>query len=510
MPLRNLTLVLVTAILSFACYQKAQHNRYASSVVDAMRLVERYYVEAVDSRQLFENAMTGMVKGLDQYSQYIGPTDFQRMEEDLDQEFGGVGIEIVKRDDESPLIVLSPLVDTPAYRAGMRAGDTIDEIEGSPTAGMPRETCVTLMRGKPGSPVTLLVRHLNEPAPVELTIVREVILVQSVKGDLRRADGSWDYHLQENPRVGYLRLEQFGKHTVEELEEILGNAEQAPPLEALILDLRGNSGGLLSAAVQTCDAFIAKGPIVSTRGRDGQIRDKYSATASTMVPPDLPLAVLVNGTSASASEIVAACLQDHRRAVIIGQRTWGKGTVQNILEFEGGRSALKLTTTKYWRPSGKNIHRDQDAGEDEAWGVRPNAGFDIVLTDEQARALARQRARRDLYPGLLDEYPELLVELERPTPPDEINGGAPRDPAPQPPPSQPPPSQPPLESPPSEPPSQPPPPDGSHGAAPAGSATPPSPQAAADDEPLDDPQLRKAIQYIEQRLDGRGGKPRTV
>ncbi len=412
MPLRNLTVIFVTAVFSLVCYQKAEHNRYASSIAEAMRLVEEFYVEEVDSRELFENAMTGMVTGLDQYSTYIGPEPFKQMEEDLDQEFGGIGIEISKKDNDSPLMVLSPLVNTPAFRAGIRAGDTIWSISGVPTVGMSRPDSVKRMRGRPGQKVELTVKHAGDEKPVPMTIKREIILVQSLKGDVRRADGSWDFHLAANPRIGYLRLRTFGKHTVDELTAVLTDTTTSPPFEAIILDLRNNSGGLLSAAVETCDAFVSKGRIVSTRGRDGHIRAKYDAKLNTtIVGPKVPMVVLVNGFSASASEIVAACLQDHGRAVVVGARTWGKGTVQNILKLEGGRSALKLTTASYWRPSGENIHRRREVGEDEPWGVKPNRGFTVTLTDEQTRQVVWDREMRDLFSGLVEANPEILNTL---------------------------------------------------------------------------------------------------
>ncbi|HJN08384.1 MAG TPA: S41 family peptidase [Pirellulaceae bacterium] len=454
MPLRNLTVIFVTAVFSLICYQKAEHNRHASSVAEAMQLIEDFYVEEVDSRELFENAMTGMVKGLDQYSTYIGPEPFKQMEEDLDQEFGGIGIEIAKKDDDSPLIVLSPLIHTPAFRAGIRAGDTIWEISGVPTVGMSRPDSVKRMRGRPGETIELSVKHAGDEKPVAMTLQREIILIQSIKGDVRRADGSWDFHLAKNPRIGYLRLNRFGKHTVDELNAVLTDVTMSPPLEAIILDLRDNAGGLLSAAVETCDAFVAKGRIVSTRGRDGSIRSNYSATPTTIVDAKVPIAVLVNGFSASASEIVAACMQDHGRAIVVGERTWGKGTVQNILELEGGRSALKLTTASYWRPSGENIHRRRDVGEDEPWGVKPNRGYSVSLNDEEIRRVVWDREKRDLFPGLIEANPEILNTLrERFESPDA---------------------------------------------------------AELSDEPYDDPQLQRAIEYVEEKLREIDAEARTA
>jgi carboxyl-terminal processing protease len=290
---------------------------------------------------------------------------------------------------------------------------------------------------------------------VSMTIEREIILVQSIKGDVRRPDGSWDFHLAENPRVAYLRLGGFGKHTVDELTSVLTDETLSPPLEAIILDLRGNAGGLLDAAIATCDAFIGKGRIVSTRGRDGAIRHTFPATSDTIVDAKMPVAVLVNGQSASASEIVAACLQDHRRAVIVGERTWGKGTVQNILELEGGRSALKLTTASYWRPSGENIHRRRGISESEPWGVKPDHGYAVSLPNEDIRRAAWDREKRDLFPGLIEDSPEILDTLrERFETKDSTE--------------------------------------------------------QLSDEPFDDPQLRQAINYIEEKLRKIDAEARTA
>ena len=395
MPPRNLTIIFITAILSLICYHKAERNRYASGVADAIDLVSEYYVEEVDSRTLFENAMTGMVSGLDQYSDYISPDSLNQMNASLDQEFGGVGVEVEKKEPEQPLLVLSPLVGTPAYRAGIQAGDRIIAVDGESMIGVYLNDAVKLMRGKPGAAITLTIERTGREEPFEVTILREVITVDSVLGDTRHADGSWDYHLRENPRIAYLRLTTFGQHTVEEVAQILKGTDEQNGFEAIIMDLRGNAGGLLDAAVGMCDLFIDQGRIVSTNGRHGKLRSSFEATPEIVIPKDIYLVVLVNNFSASASEIVAACLQDHKRAVIVGERTWGKGTVQNILDLEGGMSALKLTTATYWRPSGKNIHRRKDATEEEAWGVRPNEGFEVVIPEDIIEKVYRKRRELD-------------------------------------------------------------------------------------------------------------------
>lgn len=397
MPPRNLTIIFLAAIMSLICYHKAERNRYASGIADAMDLVSEYYVDEVDSRTLFENAMNGMVSGLDQYSGYIRPDLLKDMNSGLDQEFGGVGVEIEKKETDQPLLVLSPLVGTPAYRAGIQAGDRILAVDGESMIGMHLIDAVKLMRGLPGSEITLTVGREGREEPFEVKIVREVITVDSVLGDTRRADGSWDFQLAENPRIAYLRLTTFGKHTVEEVDKVLESTDERNGFEAIIMDLRGNAGGLLDAAIEMCDLFVDQGRIVSTNGRHGKLRSSFEATPGMAVPKEIPMVILVNGYSASASEIVAACLQDHKRAVVIGERTYGKGTVQNILDLEGGQSALKLTTATYWRPSGRNIHRRADATEEEAWGVRPNKGFEVAIPDNIIERVYLKRRDRDRY-----------------------------------------------------------------------------------------------------------------
>jgi carboxyl-terminal processing protease len=399
MPLRNLTTLFLACIISLTCYARADRNRYAASIAQAMNLVTATYLEEVEYRELYEDAMRGMVEGLDPYSGYISPREFSHFQEALDQEFGGVGILVEIDPDTKRLMVMSPLLDTPAYRAGLKAGDTILAIDGQDTHGMSLREAVELMRGRPGDPVRLRLQHVGEDAPVEVLVTRAIIPVESVLGDHRRDNGSWGFRLEQDPRITYIRLINFGERTLDELKTTLRQNRA----EAVVLDLRDNAGGLLTAAVDVCDLFIEGGTIVSTRGRGGATYQTFAAKSSTLLDRRVPIVVLINGFSASASEIVAACLQDHGRATVVGQRSWGKGTVQNVIKLEGGRAGLKLTTASYWRPSGKNIHRSSDASEEDDWGVRPDEGLEVVLTDEEADRVRRHRRQRD---GFRYETPE--------------------------------------------------------------------------------------------------------
>ena len=430
MPVRNLVALFLAAVLSVMCHAKADRNRYAVTVSEAMDLITFNYLEDVEYRELYENAMHGMAENLDPYSSYISPGEYQRFKEELDQEFGGIGILVEFNRETNRLVVMSPLFDTPAARAGVRAGDVIMAIDGRDTSGISFRDAVELIRGKPGEPIRLTILHLGEQSPVEVSMERAIIPIESVLGDGRRPDGTWDFQLQDDSRITYIRLINFGENTVKELTQVL----QGRKTGALILDLRDNAGGLLDAAVGTCNMFLDEGTIVTIRGRDGGVRNTFEADGAPLVRSDVPMAVLVNHFSASASEIVAACLQDHERAKIIGQRSWGKGTVQNVIQLEGGRAALKLTTASYWRPSGKNIHRLKDAKDEDEWGVRPNPGFDVKVTDEQADGIRQRRRQKDI------------------------------------------------------------------GAKPE--AKPDKPQSKEATDPPDDPQLRKAVEYLQQQLSG--------
>ena len=397
MPPRNVSIIVITAFLSLACYFQVPRSSEARSIVRAMHIISDRYVKPVETRELYRHAMNGMVEKLDRYSNYIGPDDYSALQASLQQKFGGIGIMVDGPPRVERLRVVSPLVGTPAYRAGIQAGDVILSIDGTSTEGVTLEQAVVMMRGEKGTEVRLQVLHPGSTEPVEVAVRRDTIQTESVKGDTHREDDSWSFVLESNPHIGYVRITTFGDRTTGELSTALEQIRNRD-VTGLILDLRGCPGGLLTTAVEACDLFLEQGRIVSTRERD-QVRDVSDASRGTEFPLDLPMVVLIDRNSASAAEIVAACLKDQQRAAVCGQRSWGKGSVQNIIELDDGRSALKLTTATYFRPNGKNIHRairDYKEEDPEEWGVKPSEGLRVSMTDEQLAAVFQSRRNRDV------------------------------------------------------------------------------------------------------------------
>ncbi len=360
-------------------------------LVDTLDQVERNYVKKVTRRELVEAAIKGVLEKLDPYSSYISPDELTNFRSSVESEFGGIGIQVSVEGGQ--LRVISPLVGTPAYRAGLIAGDRILEIDGHSTVKITIDQAVRRLKGQPGTPVTLTIVHSGKAKPVKVAVVRESIHVETVLGDRRNPDDSWDFMLDHQKGIGYVRLTAFSRDTARDLREVLEKLQKAR-LHALILDMRFNPGGLLSAAIEVCDLFVADGKIVSVKGRNSPERIWNARKEGTFA--GFPMVVLVNRYSASASEIVAGCLQDHKRATIVGERTWGKGSVQNVIELEEGQSALKLTTAGYCRPSGRNIHRFPDSKESDEWGVKPDKGYDLKLTDQELIRLVGDRRERDI------------------------------------------------------------------------------------------------------------------
>ncbi|MFI8374612.1 S41 family peptidase [Pseudomonas helleri] len=308
---------------------------------EVMDRIKAAYVEPVDDKTLLENAIKGMLSNLDPHSAYLGPEDFAELQESTSGEFGGLGIEVGSEDGN--IKIVSPIDDTPASKAGIQAGDFIVKINGQPTRGLSMTEAVDLMRGKIGQKITLtLVR--NGGTPFDVTLTRANIQVKSVKSQLLE-DG-----------YGYIRITQFQVKTGEEVAAALSKLRREngnKRLKGIILDLRNNPGGVLQSAVEVVDHFITKGLIVYTKGRIANSELRFSATGKDL-SEGVPLVVLINGGSASASEIVAGALQDQKRGVVMGTTSFGKGSVQTVLPLNNDR-ALKITTALYFTPNGRSI-----------------------------------------------------------------------------------------------------------------------------------------------------------
>ena len=365
---------------------------------EALDRIRMAYVEEIDDKTLLENAIRGMLAGLDPHSAYMAGQEYDALQETTSGEFGGLGIEVGR--ENGYIKVISPIDDTPADRAGIEAGDLIIQIDNKPLRELTPEEAANMMRGEPGTEVTVTIAR-EGMEPFELSVVREVIAITSVRSRILE------------PGYAYVRIAQFRLNTGEELEDELRElyAEHGE-LKGVVLDLRNNPGGVLQASVRVVDAFIEDGSIVSTKGRLEGNDMTFSASLAT-IAPDVPLAVLVNNGSASASEIVAGALQDHGRAVVMGTQSFGKGSVQTVLPLDDTR-AIKLTTSIYYTPSGRSI---------QAQGITPDIIVDDAFVTRRSRSIS-QYNEADL-PGRLangngeetvdsdEEMAEALISAEQ-------------------------------------------------------------------------------------------------
>jgi carboxyl-terminal processing protease len=404
MPARNILFLLVASIGCLAAWIAVERDRRGQRLNEVLTHVQDAYIEPLGGETLFGAAVDGVVSRLDENSAFLDGSEQRLLEAALDQEFGGVGIEL-EMPTGGDLTVVATVVGGPAWRAGIVPGDRVTGVDGASTRDMPLEEAVRLLRGPPGTTVALRLLPPGSPPSAqeppggrEVRLNRELVRVESVQGDRRRGDGSWDWWLQDEPGFALLRITGFGERTVAEIDAALAEIEAtaaAQPdgrLRGVVIDLRGNPGGLLAPAVEVCDRFLDDGVIVSTRGR-GPATVRRAATGAVLA--GVPLALLVDGLTASSAEIVAACLQDHHRGIVVGSRSFGKGTVQSILPLSGG-GLLKITTSEYERPSGVPIHRHPGDDATAAWGVVPDAGGEVVPSGRALERLRRWRRARDL------------------------------------------------------------------------------------------------------------------
>ena len=414
-PKRNFILLVVVCLSCLAAYAAREQAAPGRRFGEVQSLVESSYFERINEDQFFDAAVDAALGKLDEHSAYIRGDVRTDLEATLDQKFGGVGLELTIDERFHVPVVASPVVNSPAWRAGVRVGDRIEAIDNESTVGVPLREIVARLRGPVGeklvmriaTPSAELAATLDpgaggraEGERRDVTLVREMIETQSVFGDRRTPAGGWDWMIEGMPGIGFVRIASFGERTASELAAALDEVAATSDIRGVVIDLRGNPGGLLTSAVEVCDLFLEDGVIVHIRGRRSSAAEKTSthdarrASAGSKLP-GVPAVVLVDGLTASAAEIVAACLQDAGRAKVVGSRTFGKGTVQSILPLSDDRGLLKLTTSEYLRPSRAAIHRRSTDGDDAVWGVSPDAGYEVSPTAEVIARVASWRRLRD-------------------------------------------------------------------------------------------------------------------
>ena len=333
---------------------------------DVLSRVRNDYVVTVDDSELIEEAINGMLQSLDPHSSYVNPDAFRDLQVNTSGEYGGLGMEVTQED--GVVKVVSPIDDTPAKRAGVLSGDYITEIDGESIIGMSLSEAVDQMRGKPGEPIVITVIREDED-PLEITMVREVIKRQVVKHEVK--DG-----------IGYLRISQFNEKTDESLQAAVKSLKsEMGKIPGIVLDLRGNPGGLLDQSIKVSSAFLDGGEVVSTRGRQADDTDRYNADRGELLK-NVPVIVLIDGASASASEIVAGAMQDRGRGLVLGMTSFGKGSVQSVIPLRGGRDgALRLTTQRYYTPAGRSI---------QATGITPDVAVSYAPDDGKGNKRMRE------------------------------------------------------------------------------------------------------------------------
>lgn len=381
MPKRNIVWLIVGAVIAVLLWKVPEtrirrdtiYSKF-SPLLDVHVQVAKHHVEKVDDQDLLRGAIDGMLSRIDPYSAYFTEEEYKEFEKRTQGRFSGIGVHVAITPGHG-LVVVSPIEGSPAFRAGLRTNDLITHVDGTRTIGLSLDKCVRMISGEPDTQVQLTIQRSGVEDPFDVTIVRGMVNVPSVRGWARTADFTWDYLIDPEMRIGYVRILSFEGRTAEDFREIVDDLYNQHQIRGLILDVRDNPGGLLSEVVEIADRFITEGLIVSTKGREAP-PVPYRANAQNAYPRR-PMAILVNAGSASASEILAGALRDHGRAVVVGERTFGKGSVQKILQVENNHGLIKLTTEYYYLPNGERIHGK---------GIAPDHIIDLT-PDERTRLL---------------------------------------------------------------------------------------------------------------------------
>ena len=419
MPKRNLVLLCLIALASLVAWAARDRGGRGRLYGEVTGHVGRMVLEPVDDEALFRGAMEGMFARLDEHSAFVSVEPGTLSAGEPAAEFAGVGLELTTETRDRLPAVITPLVGSPAWHAGIAAGDRIVAIDGIATDRMRLKAAVAKLRGPAGSRVVLDIAPPdgdpteasdeagNIAATRSVSLEREILRSETVCGDRRRADGSWDWFLEGEEGVALIRLSRFLPHSLGELDRAFAEIAAAGQPSGVILDLRGNPGGSLDAAIDVCDRFLEDGVIVSMRRRPAAgtrpvtpSTDHLEVRRATpgAILRGAPMVVIVDGLTASAAEIVAACLQDHGRAVVVGSRTFGKATVQTTVPLSDGRHAVRLTTAEYLRPNLAPLHRQSLDPDTQPWGVSPDQGYELTPTGGTLDAVRDWRLRRDVVP----------------------------------------------------------------------------------------------------------------
>jgi len=363
---------------------------------EIVQQIERNYIQEVDRGELMETAIRAIVGKLDARGsflrsddmEFLGPNELKEMNTQFEQKIAGIGAVLNAIDGD--VAIQSLLPGSPAFEGGLRAGDHIVTIDGTDLPPNQLATAVRLLRGPVGAEVMVGVKRAGSEEVREFKLIRNTIRLPSVVGDHRKPDNTWDFMLDEQRKIGYVRLSQVGKQSADEMQTALDELE-ARGMKALVLDLRSNPGGMLDGAVTISDLFVESGRILTVKGRNGETI--YEAKAEGTFT-NFPIALLVNRKTASAAEIIAACLQDHQRAVVVGERTFGQGIVRSLLQLKTGVGAMKLPVATYYRPSGKSMNRFPNSKDSDDWGVTPDAEYEVALTEEELKQYEKYRSER--------------------------------------------------------------------------------------------------------------------